>query len=390
MLDRLETEAQDHRILQLQIDAIHKASPASFMSVVGAVLAANVYWSPETATVLIWWVCCIVAVAAVNVGSAIALGRGRPASWDVHDWRRFICTMHLLSGLTWGIGGGWMLSIANEQQALITLTIGLTAITMSITSVVDQRAYNMFQVPIFWSYAIGAAFSSLQHGPAITIGFFLLAPIAALIGKSLGGQLTEAMRLALENKALIDQLKERSEELEAANRELQIVSTTDPLTGVANRRRMMSFARAAQGSCAVIVVDVDHFKSYNDTYGHVEGDTCLVEIAETMQRCVRRDLDLVARLGGEEFAVVMTDITENAACEIAEAIRAGVEAIYGQHRSRVRRVVTVSVGVAVRGDNERRPVAELMEAADAAVYGAKKGGRNQVWGNEGPVIRAVA
>ena len=316
--------------------------------------------------------------------------RKRPSTWGTHAWARFVMVMHLVSGLTWGIGGAWMLTMADSDQALLTLAIGLAAVTMSIPSVVYFQAYNLFHLPIFWSYAVGVALSTLEFKWIISAGFVLLGSFAIVIGRGLGAQLTTALRLSIEKQKLADRLEERSAALEAANRQLEIESRTDALTGVANRRHLMTFARALRGRCSLLVIDVDHFKSYNDSFGHVEGDTCLVAVAGALERWMRPGRDLVARLGGEEFAVVLDDVGGDDALAMAEAMRATVEALHAAPRTRIRRVVTVSIGVATRDAGEDKPLAKLMEEADAAVYRAKSSGRNQVCVGEATDARDVA
>lgn len=340
-----DNEEQD-AILSMRMDAMLNSSPASFLSIIGALFAVYAYWTPPAAAALIVWLFCIVGVAVTNVVSTFLYARKLPSTWGPRSWARFVRVMHLVSGLTWGIGGAWMLTFANVDQALLTLAIGLAAVTMSIPSVVCFRAYNLFHLPIFWTYAVGIALSTLQFKWLISSGFVLLGAFAIVIGRDLGDQLTNALRLSIENKRLADSLEERGAALEAANRQLEIDSRTDPLTGIANRRHLMSFARAIRGRCAILVIDVDHFKSYNDSFGHVEGDTCLVAVAGALERWVRPRRDLVARLGGEEFAVVLDDIAAGDAVAIAEAMRASVESLnsappgqdqapgYRQHRSR--------------------------------------------------------
>jgi diguanylate cyclase (GGDEF)-like protein len=140
----------------------------------------------------------------------------------------------------------------------------------------------------------------------------------------------------------------------------------------------MAFARAAAEDCSLLVVDIDHFKAYNDSYGHVEGDACLVAVAECLSAAIDKDRHLVARLGGEEFAVVLNDIGEEAALSTAETMRAGVERLFGPTQNAVRRPVTVSIGLAYRNAAKYKTLAELMDEADIAVYRAKVAGRNRV------------
>ncbi|MGE0502907.1 MAG: diguanylate cyclase [Rhizobiaceae bacterium] len=387
--DRADSEEED-AILSMRMAAMLNASPASFLSIVGALFAVYVYWAPSTILPLLVWFACIAAIACTNLLSTVLYARKIPTSWTARAWARFVSIMHLLSGLTWGVGGGWMLSFADQHQALLTISIGLAAVTVSIPSVVHLKAYNLFHLPIFWSYAVGLVFSSLQFNWLIATGFFLLGAFAVLIGRSLGDQLSNALRLSIENKRLAERLEERSAALEAANRDLEIENLTDPLTGVANRRRLMSFARAIRGRCAILVVDIDHFKSYNDTFGHVEGDTCLVAVAETLQRSVRPTHDLVARLGGEEFAIVLNDVSTVEASALAERMRVNVETLKSARRGRIRRQVTVSLGFATRAADQKKSLTTLMEEADAAVYRAKAGGRNRVCGDDAAPERNVA
>ena len=387
--DLVDTDEQD-AILSMRMDAMLNSSPASFLSIVGAMFAVYVYWTPSTALGLVAWFTCIAAIAFTNLLSTALYARRLPSTWTAHSWARFVSIMHLLSGLTWGVGGAWMLSLADEHQALLTLSIGLAAVTVSIPSVVHIQAYNLFQLPIFWSYSVGAFLSTLQFNWLIGTGFFLLGAFAILIGRGLGAQLTNALRLSIENKRLAQRLEERSAALEAANRELEIESHTDPLTGVANRRGLMAYARSVRGPCALMIVDIDHFKSYNDTFGHVDGDVCLVAVARALADALGTQESLVARLGGEEFAIFLAKAGVEEALLAAEAIRTRVEALHSSDTGRVRRQVTVSIGLSTRVADRPKGLAKLIEEADAAAYLAKSGGRNQVRVSHSTPSRHVA
>jgi diguanylate cyclase (GGDEF)-like protein len=374
----MDVETAAREILSLRLDAVHKPSPASLLSIIGALIAVYVYWAPELQTGLLVWFGAITAVAVTNLITGYMRMRGIPRNWSNKSWVRFVMAMHLLSGLTWGIGGAWMLTVANEQQALVTLAIGLTVVSVSIPSIIHQGAYNLFHLPIYLIYAVGLLFSSLEYGAVISFGFVLIGVFSSLVGRPLGKQLNEALVLSIENKHLVERLAEHSAALEVANRKLEIESLTDPLTGVANRRQLMSFARTLRGRCAVLILDIDHFKSYNDSFGHTEGDVCLVAVAETLSRHIKLDQDMVARLGGEEFAVVLADVSEAEALQTADAIRLAVESLRATRPHNIKRLVTISIGVAVREIGQRKNLDTLMEQADAAVYRAKTGGRNMV------------
>ncbi len=176
---------------------------------------------------------------------------------------------------------------------------------------------------------------------------------------------------------------ERTAQLEEANRKLAALLATDGLTGLANRRhfdRMLdnewSRARRTRQSLVVIMIDVDHFKQYNDGHGHQAGDECLKSIARVLQTGARRAGDLVARYGGEEFAIVLPNIDASAGLQIAETMRCAVEQLAQQQSSP--RKVTISAGVAFNAAGSERDAQALVRAADEALYQAKHGGRNCV------------
>ena len=176
-----------------------------------------------------------------------------------------------------------------------------------------------------------------------------------------------------------------NDRLARLNQELSVLSRTDPLTGLANRRAFdqrldEELSRAARHHLplALLVLDIDHFKAYNDRYGHPAGDACLRQVATVLRECAARPTDLVARLGGEEFAVLLPHQGSAEAMQVAERCARAIEAAAIAHEgSPLARHVTVSVGVA----ESARPATEaaaLLAAADAALYRAKRQGRRRV------------
>lgn len=171
------------------------------------------------------------------------------------------------------------------------------------------------------------------------------------------------------------------------NRELiEELSLVDPLTGIANRRRFdetlhRECKRAAREGVplSVLMIDIDHFKAYNDHYGHIAGDQCLMRVAASLRNGISRSGDLVARYGGEEFVVVLPATDREAAETVAERLRSGIEGLaIKQARSAVGPGVTVSVGCATGSlpGNELRPD-RLVACADAMLYRSKANGRNR-------------
>lgn len=202
-----------------------------------------------------------------------------------------------------------------------------------------------------------------------------------------GRLLAETKRIAAELRMLSGQMHAKATEvanlrssLEQARREAE----QDPLTGLANRkayeRRLRELARESMETgrlLSLVVVDIDHFKSFNDMYGHRMGDAVLRVVAEVLRRHVRAD-DLVARYGGEEFVLLLADAGLDAALAVAERIReeAGARHLVDRRTGRDLGRLTISAGVAEYQPGE--PLDELFRRADAALYEAKRAGRNRV------------
>ncbi|TDV90692.1 diguanylate cyclase (GGDEF)-like protein [Halomonas alkaliantarctica] len=169
------------------------------------------------------------------------------------------------------------------------------------------------------------------------------------------------------------------------NQKLTQMSVTDSLTNLANRRQFdavfpVRWQEAAdKGLClGLMVIDIDHFKAYNDYYGHPQGDVCLQQVAKAMQ-ANSRDSDLVVRFGGEEFLVLMTNATPETAIPAAERIRCSVEALgIPNHGSSAHSVVTISIGIALLRPAVGLTPTDLLLKADEALYEAKRQGRNRI------------
>ncbi|MGV8040202.1 MAG: diguanylate cyclase [Thermoanaerobaculaceae bacterium] len=201
-----------------------------------------------------------------------------------------------------------------------------------------------------------------------------------------GGFRARLRYLERRERELEAQVAERTVELAAANRELERLASEDGLTKVANKRMFETFyadewRRAVRNAAplSVIMLDVDFFKRYNDRHGHLRGDECLRAVAGVLRERVRRAGDLVARYGGEEFVVVLASARLEGAVQVAEELRAGVEALRLPHgASDVAPHVTISLGVASTVPGIGADPASLVAAADAALYRAKAAGRNRV------------
>lgn len=205
--------------------------------------------------------------------------------------------------------------------------------------------------------------------------------LLAFMAMQLPPALTTRERLeASERRDFLLAIRDRTQvqQLARANEQLLSLTDTDPLTAIGNRRsfeRVLARALETGAPVCLLLVDVDHFKRFNDSAGHLQGDECLQQVARAMREAVRAP-DHVARFGGEEFAVVLPGAAADYGIMVAERIRCCIEALALPHAGRPDelRVVTVSIGVAV----DARSRNELVVEADQALYAAKGAGRNCV------------
>ena len=187
------------------------------------------------------------------------------------------------------------------------------------------------------------------------------------------------------HQAMVAQQK-LTKELEIANRELKMQASLDALTGVANRRRFdeylhLEWRRMAREKfpLSLILADVDFFKLYNDTYGHPAGDECLKQVAQILQKTLKRPADLVARYGGEEFVAVLPNTSLSGAVRVAEKMLLELKAKAISHEgSTVSKYVTLSLGVTSVIPNNGSSEKMLIEVADKALYKAKSEGRDRL------------
>ncbi|MBE9102966.1 diguanylate cyclase [filamentous cyanobacterium LEGE 07170] len=181
------------------------------------------------------------------------------------------------------------------------------------------------------------------------------------------------------------ELKQLNQQLQTANLELDQLSKVDELTQIVNRRKLNEFLDQEWSRLGIlgkplslIMCDIDHFKSYNDLYGHIAGDKCLREIAQTLRKATRRTSDLVARFGGEEFAVVLPNADNNGAERVAKKIIAQIQQLEIPHSSSsANGCLTVSLGAATVIPNQSNSPEMLLQAADRLLYQSKQQGRNR-------------
>ena len=176
-----------------------------------------------------------------------------------------------------------------------------------------------------------------------------------------------------------------ADDLHDTNARLTLLASLDGLTGIANRRSFderltQEWNRAVRlrKPVALAMIDLDNFKQFNDLYGHVAGDQCLCAVADALSAQVQRPEDLVARFGGEEFALLLPHTSAEGAREVVDRLRSAVLELGIEHIGNSWKHVTVSIGYAALIPTQSDRQSSLIQLADAALYQAKSGGRNRV------------
>ncbi len=320
-----------------------------------------------------------------------------------------------LAGLLWSALGIYLLSSLQAFDSfIILLMIGGLIAGAAATHSVILTAYFTFSVAValplivflFTSAEPGLNMFGLILGVFVIFLSFTAYRLNKLVGKSLSLQFDNLELLAelekeknqvnslykdleidlAKRKLAEEQLTREKEKAEQLAQSLLAISTLDGLTGIPNRRHFDSIiarewnrASRTNTPLSLILCDIDHFKAYNDHYGHQKGDNVLVRIANLLQENARREGDLAARYGGEEFVVVLPATSVDNARMIAEQMRVAIEELSIPHKfSPSENIVTASFGVATLSPRPDQHLGELIAKADKAMYQAKQKGRNHV------------
>jgi diguanylate cyclase (GGDEF)-like protein len=272
--------------------------------------------------------------------------------------------------------------LERDSFDLVITDIKMPGITgLELLEKVKER-YPDTQVIIITSYAsLDTSLSALRNGAYD----YLFKPFEDLdLVSAAAKRATERVQLMRENRHLLDQLKKQNVQLEKANRTLKNLACRDGLTGLFNHRYFQDVLRHEIHRCArneaifsLIFLDVDHFKKYNDSHGHLAGDKLLRQLSEIFSKAVRRS-DIVARYGGEEFVIILPSTSKKNAQIVGEKLRRYIEAFPFEGRgTQPNGKLTISLGIsAFPDDGQERAL--LIQRADEAMYRAKNGGRNRV------------
>jgi diguanylate cyclase (GGDEF)-like protein len=309
----------------------------------------------------VWWM----LVVRLSVFGLLAI-----CAWLIfkRDFLRLTLPLSLLCILALGVGAALVVGIAHRADPAYPYE-GLLLISMGAYFLIGLRLVEAASCALLvcLAYVAAEVWAVLPTTQLVNNALFLL--FSNLIG-AVGCYLLEF----------------KSREHFLVSRLMQVLADSDSLTGLHNRRsfnrqfdRLWRQAQREGRPLALLLCDIDHFKAYNDCYGHQAGDAVLQQVAGLLQAVGRRPLDMAVRLGGEEFAVLLYDICPKEAAKRAEVLRVSLELLDIRHeRSDTASMLTMSIGVACIQPGGEGRFAHLYEHADRALYEAKASGRNQV------------
>ena len=380
-----------------------------------AISIAIIFWQQIPTDILKIWLC----LYALLIGLRYYVTYLYFHSSDTHNkasyWYNWQILSMAVSGMLWG---ALILLLMTQTTELFYLslasfcTLSLCSIIATIYSV-SLRSFFLFSIPLMLPFGIYILFDSSYTLNILGIFTMLLLIIIAQIASKLNYFTNQTLIYEIENRYIASKLQDTEQVIVSINNELEktvhdkdteknrlldekqkaedlagalmILSIRDGLTGIYNRRyfdeslnkEWFRMARLS-GSLSLIMCDIDQFKSYNDFYGHLEGDRCLIAVTKTMKKYVRRAGDILARYGGEEFAIILPNTQAHHAESIAKQICVAIEALAIPHeQSKVKNIITVSMGVSCIFPKKGIFPEILIEQADKMLYDAKKSGGNQ-------------
>jgi diguanylate cyclase (GGDEF)-like protein len=363
---------------------------------VGVAATVMMFWPfMELTTILLWAAAFLILllVRSLQMSNALVERRYQTRPKRVY-WQ--LVTGAALTGAVWSAVYIFAASHVpvTMQYVFLLLIVMITAFSLGF-SVVIREYYIVYVFTSLWPIAWWSLAHYWEQPYNLLIGLVLLAFCALLIYvcdqtyKSFRNMISmtwEREHIAQELGDLAGSLRDRNRQLSDARRQLTDLANVDELTGLGNRRLVnnvlqeeMNRARRSGAELSLILLDVDYFKKYNDTYGHPAGDTVLQKLADLMQRAATRAGEVVARYGGEEFLLVLPGASADSAMRTASRLRDLVNEERIPHEtSLAEKYITVSQGViTVQPDGELQPVG-LVKRVDDALYRAKDSGRNTI------------
>ena len=364
-------------LLNAQLEQSYRQLPISLaVNLANGVILVAVLWGGVATSVLLSWLLLLVIVVALRYGSRSAFGAAAGTRrFDPPIWRRYFVAGGCAMGIVWGSAGVLLFDPQSfPNQVFLAFVIGgMVAGAIPLLSGV-AGAFPCFALPA----VVPIGVRMLAEGDRVHL---IMGLMVVIFGAAMFASAFQVRRVFRDAEDLRQRLTSTIE----AGHALERMVRRDTLTGIANRRLFEEKldeewrrARRDRESLSVITADIDHFKQFNDRYGHPAGDHCLTVVAQAMAQSLARPGDVVARIGGEEFAFLLPQTSLEGAIAVAEHIRQKIVDLNLQHdASPVSQWVTVSFGVASSDQRSITSPADLLRASDVALYDAKRGGRNR-------------
>lgn len=391
-----ESEALRREVRVAQAVARVRQLPTVFLAnPLLAVFIAGIYWRWVSRTLLVAVVAAMVVLWTPAAMSWRRLrNKARPVRVSVGNERR-ATVFSGTAGMLWAFLAGALFPAggATEQATLIMLLTGLCAGSVAFFSS-SPWASMAFYLPFMVTLGVQAHTFHGDGLPVLTAAIGVFTVCAVVFTRTGWGQFVENVRVLVERDRLLQESKASEEQLELRLSRMEGLAMVDELTGLKNRRSffdaiesVIAASRRRGKPVALALIDLDHFKEVNDTYGHVAGDEVLREVARRIEGTLRQE-QIVGRIGGEEFAVLLPDTTPAQALVAMERARRAIGDRPVPIPSGVLVEITASGGISALPDGA--PITHALQQADRAMYRAKEGGRNRMevfWEAEEPVVR---
>ncbi|MEP1469847.1 MAG: GGDEF domain-containing protein [Halieaceae bacterium] len=381
---------------QLELLMQHGRVATISSNMVGVLATIALLWPFADFAYLLLWACLVlIMLLARSLYMSNALVERRFQSHPKRVYWNLILGS-AVTGLVWSgvyIYASSRVPVESLYTILLLIVI-ITAISVGVTVVVREY-FLAYLFTALWPIAWWSLVHYWEQPFNLLIGLVLLGICALLVAvcnwiyQSFRNMIAlnwEREAISQELGDLTGSLRDRNRQLRDARRQLTDLANVDELTGLGNRRLVnkvlqeeINRARRVGGEISLIMLDVDFFKNYNDTYGHPAGDTVLQQLADLMQRAATRAGEVVARYGGEEFLLILPGATEASAVRTANRLKELVmEERIPHNTSQVAEHITVSQGVITVSPDANTQPAELVQAADDCLYKAKDSGRNAI------------
>ncbi|WP_373072873.1 GGDEF domain-containing protein [Sulfurimonas sp.] len=373
--------SSDKRVQREQVRLLYaQGSIIQILGVVSSFIILAILWNAIEHSMLFIWLCVNVSIYLVRLFYVKKFSKIYKTNFDINKWKNIYIVSTFISGVSWGtlalfLDSSWS---ASHQLALFILYVGITAGAFNTNSSVFV-SYLAFYIPpiLMLLYSTIKQSSGLPYELVFLIIIYMI--LMYMTSLKFHNHLVNLLELRFQNEELATDLK-------LANNKLSHLADIDELSQIHNRRSMNKFLlqewnwhHEEKKPLSLLMIDIDFFKQYNDTYGHSEGDRCILEIAKILKKNIRSDIDLASRYGGEEFVVILRDTDELEALNIAQRISLNVLSKQIEHAcSEVSDYLTVSIGLSTMIPNILDEEVRIFDLADSRLYKAKENGRNQI------------